>query len=60
MLQEQKKADIKKAEDDANKSQTEQSMKRNIDDVLKKETQVMLSNPYLSSVSPWRLRSIGG
>jgi hypothetical protein len=42
VLEEQKKAGIKKSEDEANMSWTNQSMKPNIDEVLNKGTQVML------------------
>lgn len=42
VLEEQSKAGIKKSEDEANMSQTNQSMKPNMDEVLKEGTQVML------------------
>lgn len=42
VLEEQSKAGIKKSEDEANMSQTNQSMKPNMDEDLKKGTQVML------------------
>lgn len=42
VLEEQKKVGIKKSEDEANMSQTNQSMMPNIDEVLNNGTQVML------------------
>ena len=51
MLEEQKRAVVKKAEDEAITSETNQSMRPNSDEVLKEETQVMLSNSDLSFVS---------
>lgn len=44
VLEEQKKAYIKNAEDEGNKIQTDHYLKLNIDEVPKKETQVMLLN----------------
>jgi hypothetical protein len=44
VIEEQKKAAVKKAEDEADTSETDQSMKPNSNEVLKEETQVMLLN----------------
>lgn len=51
MLEEQKRAVVRKAEDEAITSETNQSIRLSSDEVLKEETQVMLSNSGLSFVS---------
>ena len=51
VLEEQKQTTVKKAEDEADTCETDQSMKPNSNEVLKEETQVMLLNSDLISVS---------